>query len=337
MKDNNKNHFQYECEKGLLTVIVVTFRTGDYLFEAIDSALGQDYGSVELIISDDGTEDFNEKIITDYIEINKTDRLKMVNVIHREKNVGTVRNINIALMASHGEFIKLLGGDDTYPIPDTFSRQVKIMQTQGSLANVGKAQQCDENMNPIADERMEKSNAALQQVLTMDYIEARRYIAKKDIFPIANQAVCYHRQFFEEQGFCNEDYCLIEDTILANRLLFISKKVSYLDDYTVNHRSKVGISTSRELFAPRRILYYKDCVTYAIQEIDHHPELFGCLYRKENVRVSKFVYEMALAKSRKKSGLALVGISLKYIDTMIYYVAVNNKKFIRRIKTRILG
>lgn len=192
-------------------------------------------------------------------------------------------------------------------------------------------------MMPIYDERVQKSNNALPNVLKLPYSEARKYIAKTDIFPIANQAVCYHRNFFSEFGFCDEDYILIEDTTLANRLLKVSDRVSYIDEYTVKHRSKVGISTSRELFAPHRILYYQDCITYAIKEIDGNADLFSFLYRKESIRISQFVYDMSSAKSKSKSKIQLFLIMLRYVDTIIYYMVVNNKKFINRIKDRVFG
>lgn len=337
MDVTSSGKFQYNSEKDLLSVILLSYYSKDYLFEAIDSILKQDYKAIELIISDDGTKDFDKKLIDKYIRVNKSSNLLKYRIIHREKNIGTVRNINNALVVSHGEFVKLLGGDDVYPTSDSFSQQIKIITRENSLAVIGKVQQCDETMAPIFDERVKKSNDALPKVLKMPYIEARRYIAKIDIFPIANQAVCYKRDFFEEFGFCDEDYFLIEDTTLANRLLKMANKVSFIDEYTVNHRSKVGISTSRELFAPHRLLYYKDCATYALKEIDSHPELFSFIYRKENVRISKFVYDMALAKSRNKNRFQLFGIMMHYIDTMIYYILFNNKKFFNRIKTRIIG
>lgn len=334
MNEGNRNLFKFDFEAGLLSSIIVTYNSGDYLFEAIDSVIEQDYPAIELIISDDGTKGFNVDLIQDYIDNKKRENLKKVSILHREKNIGTVRNINNALSLTKGEYIKLLGGDDSYPRTNTFSLQVDSIINSGSIASIGKAQQCNNVMQPIADERVDRSNSDLPIVLNMEYKDARKYIAKRDIFPIAIQAVCYHRNFFLKKGFCDESYVLIDDASSALMLLQEARNVTYIDEYTVNHRAKVGISSSRELFAPRRLLYYMDCVTFAKKEIDSHPEIFGFLYRKENVRINKFVYEMAKGKSESKNKFYLTITIGKYLDAIIYYILTNTRKFTKRLVER---
>lgn len=337
MNEKNVTLFEHDSIKGLLSSIIVTFNSGEFLFEAIDSVLKQDYPEIELIISDDGTKNFDKDRISLYIDTNKKDNLVKFNILHCDKNVGTVRNINGALFHARGEYIKILGGDDTYPDSNIFSKQVKCVQSGDLLATVGKAQQCDYKMRPIADERVERSNLDLPIVLNMEYKEARKYITKRDIFPIAIQAVCYHHNFFLQNGFCDKDYTLIDDAASALMILKEAKKVSYMNEYTVNHRSKVGISSSKELFAARRLLYYKDCVTFAEKEIDKRPDIYGCVYRKENVRINKFVYEAAKLKSEGKGLIFVLLLAIEYIDAIIYYIAINPKKFIRRIRDRLFS
>ena len=334
-KTKNKSLFINSCKKGLLSSIIVTFNSEKYMFDAIQSVLNQDYPEIELIISDDGSRDFDEQAIRNYIDNNKNNNIVNTIIIHREKNLGTVRNINYALKNVSGEFIKILGGDDTYPDNRVFSKQVQIIQGNNSLAVVGKAKQCNDVMEPIYDSRVERSNKGLPVVLSMDYKSARKYISKQDIFPIAIQAVCYKRSFFERNGFCDEDYVLIDDAPSALMILKESKNISYMDAYTVNHRAKVGISSSRELFAARRLLYYKDCVKYAKKEVDAYPDIYNFLYRKENVRINEFVYKAAKIKADKKSSINIGLLGIMYIDAIIYYICANPKKFIARIMDRI--
>lgn len=189
-------------------------------------------------------------------------------------------------------------------------------------------------MEPIRDERVERSNEAISTVLSMDYVSARRFITNNDIFPLANQAMCYKREFFISGGLCDEDYILIEDSALALRVIKGANSVSFLNMNTVNHRAKVGISTSRELFAPRRLLYYADCITYSKKEISAYPEIYGWFYRIEHLRTSKFVYEVALAKKNGKTRIMPILIGIKYIDAVIYYALKNTKKLNNRLKDR---
>lgn len=332
---SNNILFLNSCKPGLLSSIIVTYNSEKYMYEAIESVLKQDYPEIELIISDDGSRIFDEQSIRNYIDKHKGNNLVNTIIIHREKNIGTVRNINFALQRVSGEFIKILGGDDIYPDSEVFSKQVKLIRETDALAVVGKAQQCNEVMEPIYDARVERSNNGLAVVLAMDYKSARKYISKNDIFPIAIQAVCYKRSFFEKNGFCDEDYMLIDDAPSALMILKEGKKVAYMDSYAVNHRAKVGISSSRELFAARRILYYKDCVTYAKKEIDAYPDIYSYVYRKGNVRINEFVYKAAKIKADKK-GIAHIGLlGIQYLDAIIYYIISNPKKFFIRIRDRL--
>lgn len=334
MNEKNRRPFENEYIEGLLSCIIVTYNSGDYLFEAIDSILKQNYPSIELIISDDGTKDFEEDEIRSYIDARQKKNLKNVIIIYREKNIGTVRNINYALRITNGEYIKILGGDDTYPNIDTFYQQVNSIKQNKALVSIGKCQQCNSVMEPISDDRVEKSNACLPLVLNMNYLEARKYISKHDIFPIAIQAVCYHRNFFMKKGLCDEDYIVIDDAPSAIRILEEAKNVVYINLFTVNHRAKVGISSSRELFAARRLSYYKDCVTYAEKEIFNRPDIYGAIYRKESLRINKFVYEIAKAKKEGKGLGTLFAIALVYLDAIFYYVFWHPKKFAKRIVDR---
>mgnify|MGYP004502012465 FL=1 len=321
--------------KGLLTSIIVTYNSEKYMYEAIDSVLEQDYPHIEMIVADDGSADFCEGTVKRYISEKSQGNIDNVVIIHRKQNIGTVRNINDALAHSRGEFIKILGGDDAYPTRDVFSKQVELLKKRQKMVVIGKTQQCNDKMQPIYDERVEKSNKALPMVLNMEYVEARRYITKKDVFPIAIQAVCYHRGFFVQNGFCDEDYKVIDDAPAALTILKNAKNAVSMDEYTANHRASVGISSSIELFASRRILYYQDCLTYAKKEVEPFPEIYGFLYRKENVRINQFVYTAVKKKSEGKGKSSIILLSICYLDAIIFYIFTNLEKFVTRIKKRI--
>ena len=190
-------YFKFDSKKGVITVILLSYNTGEMLYDAIDSVLMQDYPFIELIVADDGSEIFPRERIEKYIQERKRNNIIDCTIIHRKRNVGTVKNINRALKISKGEYIRILGGDDAYPYPNTFSDTINMMK-DNVIAVVGKWMQCDEHLNPIKDKRTEKSNDAINKVLDLGYVEGRKFISKHDIFPIANQATCYKRLFFEK-------------------------------------------------------------------------------------------------------------------------------------------
>lgn len=318
--------------KDWLTVIIITYKQKDYLCATIDSVLSQNYENVELIIADDGTPNFDVDSIRTHIDKGKRDNLKAYSILYDGKNRGTVRNINRALAVSQGEYIKLIGGDDTYCSNNVFSYEVAALCHDSSMLGVvSKSQQCDAFMNPIIDVRVEKSNKAIQKVLSMDYDEARKYIAKNDIFPIAVQAMCFKWRFFEINGFCDEKYVVIDDSPTVLKVLKCHKNIGFVDRFSVNHRSDVGISTSKELFAPRRLKYYLDCVTYGEEEIKPNPKVYGRIYSAAIPQVNKYVYEMALSKSKSEKNVHRLILTIKYSGALCYYFLLNVKKVINRI------
>ena len=329
-----KDNMDMRYNESKLSVIVLSYNSDTYIYETIDSICFQDYPYIELIIADDGSKNFDRASLENYILSHKKENIVNYIILHSATNRGTVKNINNAIVSSSGEYIKIIAGDDTYPTPNVFSEQIKNIEKAHSLVSVGKLQQCDSEMNPIKDARTERSNEAIHTVLNMDYIEARKYITNHDIFPLVNQAMCYKREFFLNDGLCDEDYILIEDSPLALRILKNSMNVSELNMITVNHRAKVGISTSRELFSPRRVLYYQDCVTYSKKEVYNQPDIYSWLFRIEHLRTSEFVLKMAQSKKEKKGLLHRGAICVGYFDTIIYYTITHFTKLINRMRDR---
>lgn len=328
----HQNTLLEKYKNRLLTAIVVTYKQGEFIYDTLDSILMQDYPSIELIIADDGTPEFNTEAVRAYIDCHKYANIEKVIILHGSSNIGTVRNINKALSHSNGEYIKLIGGDDTYTYSRVFSDQISTLQKNPeAFAVVGKVQQCDAKMNPIFDERVEKSNRAIPLVLRMEYDESRRHIHKNGLFPIVIQATCFKRDFFLQWGLCDESYRVLDDSPVILKLLRSNKNVLYIDKLCVNHRSDVGISMSKEMFSPNRLAYYEDCVTYAEQEIRNNPHVYGYVGSIEIPRVNKLVRDMALSKRRSKSSFTRVIIFFKYFDAILYYSTTNTRKLIRRV------
>jgi GT2 family glycosyltransferase len=50
----------------LATVVIINYDYGQYIADAIDSALGQSYGSVEVLVVDDGSTDISRQTIAKY-------------------------------------------------------------------------------------------------------------------------------------------------------------------------------------------------------------------------------------------------------------------------------
>jgi len=102
-----------------VSVIILSYNQGKYIREAIDSVLNQTYKNIEIIISDNGSNDLTKEIIQSYL---KDDRLIFLD--YKENRSISLRQNQAANKAS-GEFISLLYADDYY-LPSKIEHQVKI-------------------------------------------------------------------------------------------------------------------------------------------------------------------------------------------------------------------
>ena len=87
----------------LVSIIITSYNYGKYLNEAIDSALGQTYSSVEVIVIDDGSKDDSAEIIRSYAD-------KVIPIL--KDNGGQTSCFNVAFRKSRGEVVIFLDADD---------------------------------------------------------------------------------------------------------------------------------------------------------------------------------------------------------------------------------
>lgn len=100
----------------LVSIIVTNYNYAAYLAQSIDSALGQTYDNVEVVVVDDGSSDNSKEIIEGY-----GDRVKPV----LKANGGHGSAANAGFAASTGDIIIFLDADDLL-YPHTVERVVEV-------------------------------------------------------------------------------------------------------------------------------------------------------------------------------------------------------------------
>ena len=95
----------------LVSVIVITYNSAKYVIETLESIRSQTYRNIELVVSDDCSNDKTVELTKDWMSRNSQffTNSKLVATV---KNSGVAINCNNGLNNASGTWIKLIAGDD---------------------------------------------------------------------------------------------------------------------------------------------------------------------------------------------------------------------------------
>lgn len=118
----------------LMTIAMIMYNRKEYVQAAVESLLGQDYPNLEIVISDDHSNDGAIEIALDLVKAYKGNHRILVNV--NERNLGLGGNFAKALSLSHGEWVVACGGDDVQH-SDRVSNVLRYAQEYPSAVVIG--------------------------------------------------------------------------------------------------------------------------------------------------------------------------------------------------------
>lgn len=110
----------------LVSVITPSYNQGEFLREAIESVLGQDYSNIEYIVVDGGSTDNSLDILKEYSE-----RITYIS----EPDNGQSDAINKGFRMAKGDIVAWLNSDDIYE-PGCISAAVEVFKTNKSVSLV---------------------------------------------------------------------------------------------------------------------------------------------------------------------------------------------------------
>jgi GT2 family glycosyltransferase/predicted Zn-dependent protease len=128
-----------------VSIIIPCYNYGRFLRDCIESALGQSYRPIEIIVVNDGSTDETEEIGLSY-----GGRVQYIGQPHQ----GIVQTINAGIERSRGDFFYFLSADDLL-FPGTVENQVRIMEGDDRCAVVcGNAKLIDEGGKEVGESIM---------------------------------------------------------------------------------------------------------------------------------------------------------------------------------------
>lgn len=219
----------------LFSICVVTFNSESTIIETLESIKQIKYPNIELIISDDCSNDGTINKCTLWLEPNKA-RFARTSILQVEHNTFTSANCNRALRECTGQWVCLLAGDDIL-YPDSISKVVNFINNNPeSKWIVGKYNMFHGSCVPenFIDEGNLFSDDWKNLFLLSCKEQYKLILSKNFIF--LPTAFCQKQVLLNVGGY-DEKYGVLEDFPMNIKLLKNNYKCYFLDEYIMGYRS----------------------------------------------------------------------------------------------------
>ena len=297
----------------LVTVILLSYKNVKGIYETVDSILNQDYENIEIIISDDGTPDFEkeEVKILAYIHERKRDNIKSVIMNTLKVNVGTVRNINSAIMRSNGKYIKLISAEDCLNASSVLTKYVDFMEQ--NEYNIVFAKMRGVTLQGEYQYVLASCESDYDLLKSYNTEQTLKRLFKKNFLPAP--ASFFDRELFDKYGMFKEDTRLVEDYPYWIYLSLNNVEFGYLDEVLIDYRLANSGAGSYS------VAFMKDLFVIYNKYIFPYDKRFGIVQPIYNtLKRLGLEFYMSQAKWGKLSGKEKVVSRIKYFP---FYVFVN--------------
>jgi glycosyltransferase involved in cell wall biosynthesis len=196
----------------LVSIIMPAYNAAEYIAEAIESVLIQNYRNFELIIVDDGSTDNTKDIIAGF----KDEKIKYF----YKENAGAASARNLAMKESKGDFLITLDADDMIT-PDFITKHLQQFEKHPKTDLV----YCDDYL-------IDEDGKPTQVSERPEYPDRKSLI--KDLFrygcPIVPFRTCIRKSVFDKIGIFDEDLLVGEDYDMMRRFVKSGLKIHHLKD-----------------------------------------------------------------------------------------------------------
>ncbi|MBS3731361.1 MAG: glycosyltransferase family 2 protein [Desulfobacterales bacterium] len=182
-------HKPRAADNPLISVVIPVLDRQDWIAEAVDSVLLQDYAPFELIVVDDGSTDQTPEILSTY-----GDAIRVFNQV----NAGVSAARNRGAAAARGEWIAFLDSDD-YWLPGKLAAQMRFFRDNPEIAICQTEEYWIRRGTRVNPGRRHKKQAG------------RIFAPSLELCLISPSAAMMHKSLLAEEGGFNENLPACED------------------------------------------------------------------------------------------------------------------------------
>lgn len=257
---------QIEVKNPLVSVVVISYNSSNFILETLESIKAQTYENIELIVSDDCSKDDTVSKCNEWINFNK-DRFVEAKTITSSKNTGIAQNLNRGIQATKGPFIKYIAGDDVLieNCIERYMQEIKLDPTKLVMySGVEKYMNTFEAKNKLPDQDFGAFRMAHPDITAQEQFEIllrANYVTAGSLF--------FSKQIFDQVGLFDASLRYWEDFPMLIKLTQNGIKIHYIDFISYRyriHRQSVQVSQrSDTIFSAFLIEKEKYCLEHYVE------------------------------------------------------------------------
>lgn len=312
-----KERWVYMVSEMLVSVVVITYNSADYVIETLESIKGQTYPKIELIVSDDASVDETITVVRKWIDVNKG-RFVKYKVVESETNKGINFNCNRGIMEAAGDYIKPIAGDDLLS-SDCIEKLLDYSLKNNLNFAYAKVIPFTNPSNPAYEAKLMENERLMYEIFALDVKQQYRKLLTG--FNMYTIGLFLKKDFFHSIGGFDEKYKMMEDYPFAVKVTSMGYRLNLLNNYVVKYRVRSAEEWVKFFSSNRSEAHIADMAILESQELI--PRL-----RKERMYIALydlFIRRLALRVKKMNSSLVFF-----YISKIIGYLAFS--KISMRIK-----
>ncbi len=219
----------------LVSIVVITYNSSKYVLETLQSAYSQTYQNIELIVSDDCSKDNTVEIVEKWL-IDNGNRFVESKLLKISQNTGVTPNCNRGVKEAHGEWIKLIAGDDVL-YDDCIESNFKYISSFHDQVDI-----------VFSKMRFFCGTIDNSYIPSIDYSFFDLPCKKQlKLMLRENEIPCTPSSFIKKDlidrvSFYDERFPMVEDYPMWFKLLDKGYHLSFMDKYTVYYRKENSIT-----------------------------------------------------------------------------------------------
>jgi alpha-1,3-rhamnosyltransferase len=278
----------------LVSIVVITYNSSQYVLETLESARVQTYQNIELIVSDDCSTDDTMDVCRNWLNKNE-ERFVRTELLSVPQNTGISANCNRGYKAAKGEWIKGIAGDDAL-LPDCIFDNILYCNQNLEIKVVHSAALYYKDI--FDGSYLIKKHSLVNHIIQLEGIKAidqYRLLLRGN--QICSPTLFFHRDIFEDFQF-DEGFPGIEDFPFLLNLTRNNIKLWYMDICTVNYRvrdnSISNIRREKKIYPPFFEIKWSMDKIYVFPYIS----LIECIFKNIDYYYKKNVNKLSINRTK---------------------------------------